>query len=351
MLKTGTMIGGKYEILKLIGKGGMSHVYLVMDREGKKYAMKEIEKKENAFHSAMAEVKVLKKLDHPLLPQIELIIDQTDVFYVVMDYIEGQPLSSILKEKGARPQKEVIRWAKDLCRVLHYLHTQKPPIIYRDMKPANIMLLPDGNIKLIDFGIAREYKEQHLEDTVCLGTRGYAAPEQFFGKGQTDRRTDIYGMGATLYHLLTGDPPGNPPYRLPSIGDCRADVSGRLEKIIRKCTQINPEDRYQSCMELLEDLNNCEKTEKKRKNHPHGIAKMILLLLAALIWYFVLRGVEGSGFWDKTEQIPAQIAVGIRMVQYLRENMDYVVSYGKYCAAAFICGAITNIILLYLKRD
>ena len=125
---------------------------------------------------------MMKKLDYPSLPRIVDIIEKENVIYVVMDYIEGETLSSVLSKEGAQPQEVVIEWAKELCRVLDYLHTQNPPIIYRDMKPANIMLQPNGNIKLIDFGIAREYKEQNLADTVSLGTKGYAAPEQFGGK-------------------------------------------------------------------------------------------------------------------------------------------------------------------------
>lgn len=109
-----------------------------------------------------------------------------------MDYIEGNPLSSALEESGAQPQNQVIAWAIQLCDVLGYLHAQSPPIIYRDMKPSNIMLKPDGNLTLIDFGTAREFKEKNLADTVCLGTIGYAAPEQFGRMGQTDARTDIY---------------------------------------------------------------------------------------------------------------------------------------------------------------
>ena len=221
MAERGTIIEGKYEVLKLIGKGGMSKVYLAMDKNlNKQWAIKEIERKaydkknEVVVASAMAEANMMKKLDYPSLPRIVDIIEKENVIYVVMDYIEGETLSSVLSKEGAQPQEVVIEWAKELCRVLDYLHTQNPPIIYRDMKPANIMLQPNGNIKLIDFGIAREYKEQNLADTVSLGTKGYAAPEQFGGKGQTDARTDVYCLGVTLYHLLTGQNPCEPPYEI-----------------------------------------------------------------------------------------------------------------------------------------
>ena len=264
----GSVIDGKYEILKLIGQGGMSKVYLAMDKRlNKQWAVKEIEKRardknnEIIIQSAIAEANMIKKLDHPALPRIVDIIENPEVIYVIMDYIEGEPLSNVLDEYGAQPQDIVIEWAKQLCEVLDYLHTRKPSIIYRDMKPANIMLKPDGNLKLIDFGIAREYKEQNLADTVSLGTKGYAAPEQFGGKGQTDARTDVYCLGVTLYHLVTGQNPCEPPYELYPIRHWNPQLSGGLERIIQKCTQLNPDDRYQSCAELLYALNHYEEVD------------------------------------------------------------------------------------------
>lgn len=272
MANIGQIIENKYEILKRIGKGGMSEVYLAMDRNlNKQWAVKEIKKKardrnnEVVIQSAIAEANMMKKLDHPCLPRIVDIIDRKNVIYVVMDYIEGEPLSKILEQYGAQPQEIVIEWAKELAGVLEYLHMQDPPIIYRDMKPANIMLQPNGNIKLIDFGIAREYKKQNVEDTVSLGTKGYAAPEQFGGKGQTDPRTDIYCLGVTLYHLVTGQNPCEPPYELYPIRHWKPELSAGLESIILKCTQMNPQDRYSSCAELLYALQHYEEEDDAYK--------------------------------------------------------------------------------------
>lgn len=123
----------------------------------------------------IVETDILKNLNHPNLPSIIDVIDREDSFLIVMDYIEGKALSDVLKEYGAQPQEYVIEWAKQLCDVLGYLHSRVPPIIYRDMKPSNVMLKPDGNLTLIDFGTAREFKASKVEDTTCLGTRGYAA--------------------------------------------------------------------------------------------------------------------------------------------------------------------------------
>lgn len=294
MAQIGEIIQGKYEILKLIGKGGMSQVYLAMDQNlNKQWAVKEIEKRvwdknhQVVVQSAMAEANMIKKLDHPALPRIVDIIDKADVIYVIMDYIEGEPLSNILAKQGAQSQERVIEWAKQLCEVLDYLHTCDPPIIYRDMKPANVMLQPNGNVKLIDFGIAREYKEQNLADTVSLGTKGYAAPEQFGGRGQTDARTDVYGLGVTLYHLLTGKNPCEPPYELYPIRYWNPQLSGGLESVVMKCTQLNPEDRYQSCAEVLYALNHHNELDdsyrRRQKRKMQGYIGVVAAGMACIV--------------------------------------------------------------------
>ena len=200
------------------------------------------------------------------------------------------PLSKILEKYGAQPQETVIEWAKELAGVLEYLHMQDPPIIYRDMKPANVMLQPNGHIKLIDFGIAREYKEQNVEDTVSLGTKGYAAPEQFGGKGQTDPRTDIYCLGVTLYHLVTGQNPCEPPYELYPIRHWKPELSAGLESIILKCTQMNPQDRYSSCAELLYALQHYEEEDEAYKKQLKRKLKIFVGTLVASV-VCVLAGV------------------------------------------------------------
>ncbi len=300
MAEIGTVIEGKYEILKLIGKGGMSQVYLAMDNNlNKQWAIKEIVKEarnrnnEIIVQSAIAEANMMKKLDHPCLPRIVDIINRDNVIYVVMDYIEGEPLSKVLQQDGAQPQEVVLEWAESLCGVLEYLHSQNPPIIYRDMKPANVMLQPNGNVKLIDFGIAREYKEQNLEDTVSLGTKGYAAPEQFGGRGQTDARTDIYCLGVTLYHLLTGQNPCDPPYELYPIRQYNPNLSAGLENIIIKCTQLNPADRFDSCAELLYALRHLDESDegyrKKQKRKIGFVAGMFAASAVFLAGGFVFN--------------------------------------------------------------
>lgn len=271
MLEIGSVIDGKYKILNKVGQGGMSVVYLAMnERANKQWAIKEIRKDgvsnyEVVKQNLIAETDILKRLSHPNLPSIIDVIDCEDTFLIVMDYIEGKPLSDALKREGAQPQEKVIEWAKQICDVLGYLHSRKPPIIYRDMKPSNVMLKPDGKIMIIDFGTAREYKTASIADTTCLGTQGYAAPEQFGGQGQTDARTDIYCLGATLYHLVTGHNPCLPPYEMYPIRQWNPNLSSGLEQIIIKCTQKNPNDRYQSCAELMYALEHYSELDEEYK--------------------------------------------------------------------------------------
>ncbi len=256
MLEIGSLVDGKYRILREVGKGGMSVVYQAVNEKANKiWAIKEVRKDgvqnyEVVKQNLIVETELLKRFNHPNLPSIIDVIDGDGTFLIVMDYIEGNSLSKAL-ENGAQSQDDVIEWSKQLCDVLGYLHSRKPPIIYRDMKPANVMLKPDGKVSLIDFGTAREFKSSSVEDTTCLGTQGYAAPEQYGGHGQTDARTDIYCLGATMYHLVTGHNPSVYPYEMRPIRQWNPALSSGLEKIILKCTQRNPDDRYQSCAELL----------------------------------------------------------------------------------------------------
>lgn len=291
MTEIGSVIDGKYEILKQIGKGGMSYVYLSMDKRlNKQWAIKEIRKRGNSkndeivINSLLAEAKMMKMLDHPALPRIVDIIEDNETIYIVMDYIEGESLDKILLEYGPQPEEIVIDWAKQLCDVLGYLHSKR--IIYRDMKPANVMLKPEGNLKVIDFGIAREYKEQNTADTTVLGTKGYASPEHY-GARQTDARSDIFTLGMTLHHLLTGVDPRSPDYMYASVRQWNPQLSDGIEAIIDKCTAISPEDRYQSCAELMYDLEHPDlitKDFKKRQKRRLGF--FIASSAAAVIMLF-----------------------------------------------------------------
>lgn len=318
MLEIGSLVDRKYKILNKVGQGGMSVVYLAMnEKANKQWAVKEVRKDgvldfEAVKQGLVAETDILKRLNHPNLPSIIDVIDTEESFIIIMDYIQGNSLNKALEEYGAQPQENVIEWAKQLCDVLGYLHSRTPPIIYRDMKPANIMLKPDGNVMLIDFGTAREYKEKNLADTTCLGTVGYAAPEQFGGMGQTDARTDIYCLGATLYHLVTGMNPCEPPYEIKPIRDINPALSSGLERIIQKCTQRDPNDRYQSAAEMMYALEHYEEIDdiyrKKQK-------KKLWSFLIPVILTFVFAAVSIWGYFSAEQK--------------KKENYDFILANAK----------------------
>lgn len=195
-------------------------------------------------------------------------------------------MKEIIKSSGSCAEEDVIKWTKQLAEILSYLHNLKPnPIIYRDMKPGNIIIDSENNAKLIDFGIAREYKIGQESDTTYIGTRGYAAPEQLSQAGQSDERTDIYGLGATVYHALTGRSPDEPPYYMLPVREINGTFSEGIEKIIGRCVADDPNRRYQNAGELLVELNNIHTL-----NRAYKIKKLKQRLLVVVIIIFMTGG-------------------------------------------------------------
>ncbi len=210
----GSLLHERYKLVREIGQGGFGVVYLAEDGQWnhRQVAIKQINigklsvrESIDATDSYNREVTLLSKLKHPRLPRIYDHFTDPEHWYLVIDYIEGQTLEAYVQATPGKalPVKKAITIGIQVCDVLNYLHTQKPPIIFRDVKPANIMHTSSGQIYLIDFGIARHFEPGRARDTGPLGSPGYAAPEQY-GKTQTTTHTDIYGLGATLQTLLTG---------------------------------------------------------------------------------------------------------------------------------------------------
>lgn len=296
MLREGTLLDEKYEILRRIGEGGMSIVYLARNnRMNMQLAVKEIKNDgsksvEVLLKGLEREANILKDVDHPVIPRIIDIVKHDGTICVVMDFIEGENLADKLKEVGRFSQDKVIEWGLELASALEYLHSMNPPIIYRDMKPSNVMLKPDGGVKLIDFGTAKTYDIENNADTTALGTRGYAAPEQFGdaqGRGiyKTDARTDIYNLGATLYHMVTGKNPQEPPYEMVPIREVDPMLSTGLEQIILRCTKANPNERYQSCSELIYALEHYTELDDDYKNaHKKKVTTFATTVALALVF-------------------------------------------------------------------
>lgn len=260
MVGVNTLVGKRYKILAQIGKGGMSTVYLAMDSSlNKQWAIKEIRsasdpvQRDLVIKSLTVEANMIKRFDHPAIPRIVDLIEEKGSLFVVMDYVEGQTLASLLKKEGPQSEEDVVDWGIQLCDVLDYLHRRKHPVIFRDMKPSNVMLTPEGAIKLIDFGIALETGKDAdskplVGDDRQLGTPGFGAPEQFADNGTVDARTDIYALGATLFYLLTGSHPRK--NGIVPIREINPELSQGLELVIAKATSKNPDDRFQTCADF-----------------------------------------------------------------------------------------------------
>lgn len=317
MANVGDLIDGKYKILNLHDRGGMSRIWLAQDqRLNKLWAIKEVGKdaadadSQVNIDSFIKEANLMKDLDHPQLPRIVDIIDTGSTIYIVMDFIQGETLKSVLKRQGhAMKEEDVFDWGKQLCNILNYLHTpdpakNKPMVIYRDMKPGNVMLKEDGTLVLIDFGIARKYDPDKVADTVVMGTKGYAAPEVTTTNVQTSPRTDVYSLGVTLYHLVTNIAPSTVTH-FPPIREINPQLSEGLEKILLKAMNENPAERYADCYEMLYDLENPPGVDpiklsrvrnfKIMRNTAIGLAVVGVLLIASSM---VLRSQSYNSYID-----------------------------------------------------
>lgn len=280
MLPIGTIAFGKYRILGFLGKGGMGSVYLAENiNVGNKWAIKEIMLTSNRRVDLMVEPEILKRLNHPHLPRIVDVIRTPDSIYIIEDYFEGQSLQQVLENRQLCSEANVVKWCRQLAEILIYLHNLKPiPIIYSDLKPGNIIIDTSLNLKLVDFGIARE--TSGISSQGAFGSRGYAAPEQY--RGVYDERTDIYSFGATFYHVLTCNRYDRQrPLRL---SEYNKHFSEGIDHIIARCLQEDPGQRYQNAVDLYKDLKFIDRFNRgykkevyKKKLAVAGIIGLILL--------------------------------------------------------------------------
>lgn len=250
---------GRYAILKKVGQGGMGAVYKAQDCVLNKriVAIKEMSQNglagqelQKAIAAFKHEAEILSRLKHQSLPHIYEQFEEEGRHYLVMEFIEGGTLDKILeKQYQTLPLDQVLNIGRQLCEVLSYLHAQQPPVIFRDLKPTNIMLDAHGQVYLIDFGIARLFKQGQLKDTTALGSAGYAPPEQY--RHATSPRSDIYSLGATLHQMLTGDDPSEAPFQFQPF----SINNPPLEKLITSMVAVNEAHRPATVNEVLEVLN------------------------------------------------------------------------------------------------
>lgn len=264
-------IGERYEVKKILGQGGNAKVYLVYDRDcGKNRAVKAVKKTGDgqAHHIVKTETELIRKLNYPYFPEIIEMLETADTDYIVMEYLEGESLGNRLRRMGPQSQKEVLRWGKDLSLMLDYLHHCSPPVIYRDMKPDNIMVCPGGSLRLVDFGAAgfRNFGEESAARMAF--SDGFTAPEQRGEDGlgvRADERSDIYAFGKTLCYMVTGAVCDVVYGMAFPASYYNPLLSEALEAIIERCTEAAPEARYQVAGEVMRDLNRKEIRGKGRR--------------------------------------------------------------------------------------
>ncbi|MBN2393574.1 MAG: zinc ribbon domain-containing protein [Anaerolineae bacterium] len=258
------VIAQRYVIIEKIAQGGMGAIYKAQDKrlQGKEVALKEMSEaaivpyeKEKVLESFTREAQLLASLNHPNLVRVTDRFQEGERHYMVMEFIEGKTLERLLEQQpGGFSEERVLSWAGQLCDVLSYLHNQPQPIIYRDIKPANIMVVASSDdVKLIDFGIARFFKPGQSKDTIQFGTEGYAPPEQY-GKSQTDVCADVYALGVTLHELLTHHDPATQPFKYPPVRQLSPGVSKHVESAIAKAVELNKDHRFKSMAEMWEAL-------------------------------------------------------------------------------------------------
>jgi serine/threonine-protein kinase len=276
-LKNGEVLRGRYRIRERIGQGGSGSIYLADDirLEGRQCALKEVEYDralpkhvlEQAREQFLREATVLARLDHPNLPKVSDFFSNAMRDYLVMDYVPGKDLREMILEarrnKTFLPEADVLRWASQLIDALHHLHEQDPPIIHRDIKPSNLKLTPNGVLKLVDFGLVKIMAPDEVTITIIQGqgTALYTPLEQYGGDGaHTDARADIYSFGATLYHMLTNEPPAEARKRflnsrsLALPRDINPAISSRVERAILWAMALHPDERPETMLMLREAL-------------------------------------------------------------------------------------------------
>lgn len=357
-LKPGDSLNGRYTLIEEIGSGGGGIVYKAYDENLKKYVVvKQIKDVVRGALDSRAEADILKNLSNTYLPQVYDFLEIQEQVYTVIDYIDGESLDKALAREGKFPQKKVLAWALQLSEALAYMHGQKPPIIHSDIKPANIMLRDNGNICLIDFNISLAFDERRR--TSIGVSEGYSPPEQYRSQGMyesimgapfsngerktqkaemssepnysrrteyvsphigggVDERSDIYSLGATLYHLLTGIcPPGDFEKNVP-ISKCSCKVSEGFRKIIEKMMEISPDKRYKNGEELFRALKNIRKIDSTYRKYIRnriitgvGLTALYAASAATITIGINLKNRERVNTYNQTvEQAEAQIEEG-----------------------------------------
>ncbi len=308
-LKAGEVLRNRYRIQRIIGQGGMGCIYLADDLrlEGRQCALKEVEHDRSlpadllkeAREQFLREATVLARLDHPNLPKVSDFFSMGIRDYLVMDFVPGKDLRTLMLEarhSGTFLQEgDVLNWASQLMDALFYMHSQQPPILHRDIKPSNLKLTPSGLLKLVDFGLVKVLAAGETTITILQGqgTALYTPLEQYGGdSGHTDVRSDIYAFGATLYHLLTNQPPMDArdrfldPEGLPQLRQINPEVSPRTEKAVLWAMNLHPDERPESIERFRQSLLGDAPVNSRPFTRPSRVNEMLLHgLEQKLLWF------------------------------------------------------------------
>lgn len=300
------VLNGKYEVVRIIHAKGMANVYAVIDSNlGKQWCLKEIRKSEAGrrnieYISLLQEANILRDLSNERIPRITEIENDGDSLFVVMDFLDGINLKDFIEKNGKVSEEIAVKWMTQIVQAMSYLHSnksKKKPIFYRDMKPDNLMVRPNGDINIFDFGISIKVESPDQKPEYTLGTTGYVAPEQQDRNLPIDLRSDIFAMGRTFYFILTGVDPRSlmspelidkkkymSSKSLKPIEEWSPEISPALIAIVNKCMEDNPEDRYQDCEELQYALETYKSSDVKNRSAAYRkVITSIVLLISGVI--------------------------------------------------------------------
>ena len=307
----------QYEQLRKIGEGASGRVMLARDLHlNRLVAIKEMEQ----IREIRREMELLKALKHPGLPDIYDYFEEDRHGFLVMEYVEGVTLKEYLEQQGKPELTQAIVWMKELLDILVYLHEQHPAVVYRDLKPANLIIQVEGHLKLIDLGGAFFRCHNQSEERVSIGTPGYSAPEQWNGI-QADVSCDIFSFGAVAHELLTGVNPLKPPYERRPVRRYDRRIPVSYEQMIQKCTREHPKERYASMREVLKALEDCETIKRRWKWKGLHLCRCLLTAIpvtmgALLVILPLLNGIPSSSFPDPFLRKPI-LCLLVGMLLYL----------------------------------
>ena len=307
----------QYEQLRKIGEGASGRVMLARDLHlNRLVAIKEMEQ----IREIRREMELLKALKHPGLPDIYDYFEEDRHGFLVMEYVEGVTLKEYLEQQGKPELTQAIVWMKELLDILVYLHEQHPAVVYRDLKPANLIIQEEGHLKLIDLGGAFFRCHNQSEERVSIGTPGYSAPEQWNGI-QVDVSCDIFSFGAVAHELLTGVNPLKPPYERRPVRRYDRRIPVSYEQMIQKCTREHPKERYASMREVLKALEDCETIKRRWKWKGLYLCRCLLTAIpvtvgALLVILPLLNGIPSSSFPDPFLRKPI-LCLLVGMLLYL----------------------------------